>query len=220
MKKRTILTRTTALMLALMTAAFMLTACGSAAAEAPAEEAAETEETAEEPEAEEAEAEDEAAEEAVEPAASGDVAEPAKLEQEAEAETEEAGGANEAGLEDGVYDAVFTTDSSMFHVNEACEGKGVLTVENGEMTIHISLVSKNILNLYPGLAEDAEKEGAELLEPTTDEVTYSDGITEEVYGFDVPVPVIGEEFDLAIIGSKGKWYDHKVMVTDPVPQEG
>ena len=120
---------------------------------------------------------------------------------------------------DGVYDAVFTTDSSMFHVNEACEGKGVLTVENGEMTIHISLVSKNILNLYPGLAEDAQKEGAELLQPTTDEVTYSDGITEEVYGFDVPVPVIGEEFDLAIVGTKGTWYDHKVMVEDPVLKE-
>ncbi len=218
MKKRTILTRTTALMLALMTAAFMLTACGSAAAEAPAEEAAETKEAAEAPAEEAAEAEAEEAE--AEDAAAEEDAEPAEPEEETEAETEEAGGANEAGLEDGMYDAVFTTDSSMFHVNEACEGKGVLTVENGEMTIHISLVSKNILNLYPGLAEDAEKEGAELLEPTTDEVTYSDGITEEVYGFDVPVPVIGEEFDLAIIGSKGKWYDHKVMVTDPVPQEG
>ena len=41
------------------------------------------------------------------------------------------------------------------------------------------------MNLYPGLAEDAQKEGAEVLEPTTDSVTYSDGITEEVYGFDV-----------------------------------
>jgi len=29
----------------------------------------------------------------------------------------------------------------MFHVNEACKGKGTLTVENGQMTIHISLPS-------------------------------------------------------------------------------
>ena len=86
------------------------------------------------------------------------------------------------------------------------------------MTIHISLGSKKILNLYPGLAEDAAKDGAVLLQPTTDTVTYSDGMTEEVYGFDVPVPVIGEEFDLALIGTKGKWYDHKVKVSDPVAE--
>ena len=86
------------------------------------------------------------------------------------------------------------------------------------MTIHISLGSKKILNLYPGLAEDAAKDGAVLLEPTTDTVTYSDGMTEEVYGFDVPVPVIGEEFDLALIGTKGKWYDHKVKVSDTVAE--
>lgn len=123
---------------------------------------------------------------------------------------------NEAQLPDGVYTAEFSTDSSMFHVSEACDGKGTLTVKDGVMTIHISLGSKKILNLYPGLAEDAAKDGAVLLEPTTDTVTYSDGMTEEVYGFDVPVPVIGEEFDLALIGTKGKWYDHKVKVSDPV----
>ena len=125
---------------------------------------------------------------------------------------------NEAQLPDGVYTAEFSTDSSMFHVSEACDGKGTLTVKDGVMTIHISLGSKKILNLYPGLAEDAAKDGAVLLAPTTDTVTYSDGMTEEVYGFDVPVPVIGEEFDLALIGTKGKWYDHKVKVSDPVAE--
>lgn len=125
---------------------------------------------------------------------------------------------NEAQLPDGVYTAEFSTDSSMFHVSEACDGKGTLTIKDGVMTIHISLGSKKILNLYPGLAEDAAKEGTVLLEPTTDTVTYSDGMTEEVYGFDVPVPVIGEEFDLALIGTKGKWYDHKVKVSDPVAE--
>ena len=120
-------------------------------------------------------------------------------------------------LADGVYTAVFTTDSSMFHVNEAYEGKGTLTVKDGEMTIHVVLASKNILNLFPGLAEDAQKEGAELLEPTAEAVTYPDKSTGEAFAFDIPVPAIGEEFDLAIIGKKGKWYDHKVSVTDPVP---
>lgn len=122
----------------------------------------------------------------------------------------------QAELADGVYTAEFHTDSSMFHVNEACDGKGKLTVENGQMTIHISLASTHIVNLYVGLAEDAAKDGAELLQPTTDTVTYSDGTTEEVYGFDVPVPAIDEEFDLALLGTKGKWYDHKVSVTNPV----
>lgn len=120
-------------------------------------------------------------------------------------------------LPDGVYTAEFTTDNSMFRVNEAYEDKGTLTVENGEMTIHISLGSKNIVNLYPGLAEDAQKDGAELLFPTVDTVTYSDGWVQEVYGFDIPVPVLDEEFDVALIGKKGKWYDHKVKVSNPKP---
>ncbi|MBP3866459.1 MAG: hypothetical protein J6D25_01440, partial [Eggerthellaceae bacterium] len=47
-----------------------------------------------------------------------------------------------AALEDGVYSAKFDTDSSMFHVNEALDGRGELTVEGGKMTIHVSLVSK------------------------------------------------------------------------------
>lgn len=120
-----------------------------------------------------------------------------------------------AALEDGIYTAEFDTDSSMFHISEACDGKGTLTVENGEMVIHVSLASKNIVNLFPGLAEDARRDGAVLLEPTVDSVTYSDGITEEVYGFDIPVPALEEEFDLALIGTKGNWYDHKVRVTNP-----
>lgn len=127
--------------------------------------------------------------------------------------------AAEASLPDGVYTAEFHTDSGMFHVNEACEGLGKLTVENGRMTLHVSLASKSILNLYPGLAEDAQKEGAELLQPSTDTVTYSDGTSDEVYGFDVPVPALDTEFDLALIGKKGKWYDHKVSVTNPQPYE-
>lgn len=120
-------------------------------------------------------------------------------------------------LADGVYSAEFDTDSSMFHVSEACDGRGTLTVEDGQMTIHVSLASKNIVNLYPGLAEDAGKEGAVLLEPTVDTVTYSDGMSEEVNGFDIPVPALDEEFDLALLGTKGTWYDHKVAVTDPQP---
>ena len=118
-------------------------------------------------------------------------------------------------LEDGTYSAEFDTDSGMFHVNEANDGCGTLTVKDGKMTIHISLVSKKIINLFVGTAADAAKDGAKLLEPTTDTVKYSDGTTEEVYGFDVPVEALDQEFDLAILGTKGTWYDHKVSVSDP-----
>ena len=127
--------------------------------------------------------------------------------------------AETAALEDGTYTATFTSDSNMFHVNEAYEDKGTLTVKDGEMTIHVTLASKSIVNLFPGLAVDAKKDGAVLLEPTTDSVDYNDGTTGEAYGFDIPVPAIGEAFDVALIGKKGKWYDHKVTVTDPVPVE-
>ena len=173
----------------------LVTGCGGSKTPAAESEAA-TEAPAEEQEGTDAPAEEQTSDEA-----------------DAQEETEEKTAAAE--LEDGTYTAEFDTDSSMFHVNEACEGKGTLTVKDGVMTIHVSMPSKNIVNLYPGLAEDAQKEGAELLQPTTDTVTYSDGMTEEVNGFDVPVPALDEEFDLALIGKKGTWYDHKVSVSNP-----
>lgn len=120
-------------------------------------------------------------------------------------------------LPDGTYSAVFKTDSGMFRVSEALGNRGILTVKDGQMMIHVSLNSKKILNLFPGTAEEAKKEGAALLMPTEDEVTYEDGYTETVYGFDVPVPFLDREFDLALIGTKGKWYDHKVSVSEPLP---
>ena len=132
------------------------------------------------------------------------------------ASSDSASEANADVLEDGTYAADFTTDSSMFHVNEAEDGKGVLTVKDGQMTIHVSLTSENIQNLFQGSAEDAKKDGAELLQPTKDTVKYADGTEEVVNGFDVPVPALDEEFPLALIGTKGKWYDHMVKVSNPV----
>ena len=117
-------------------------------------------------------------------------------------------------LTDGTYSAKFDTDSSMFHVNEVYDGRGTLTVKDGKMTLHIVMPSQNIVNLFLGTAEDAQKDGAKLIQPTTEEVTYSDGSKEEVYAFDVPVEALEKEFDLALIGTKGKWYDHKVSVSD------
>lgn len=122
-----------------------------------------------------------------------------------------------AALPDGVYTAEFDTDSGMFHANEACDGKGTLTVKDGKMTFHVSLVSKKIVNLYPGLAADAEAHKTDWLLPTTDTVTYSDGTSDEVYGFDIPVAAVDADFQLAILGTKGTWYDHTVSISDAEP---
>lgn len=123
-----------------------------------------------------------------------------------------------ASLPDGVYTAEFDTDSSMFHANEACNGLGTLTVENGKMTFHVSLASKKIVNLYVGMAADAEDHKTDWLLPTTDTVTYSDGTSDEVYGYDIPVAAVDEDFQLAILGTKGKWYDHTVSVRNAQPK--
>ena len=123
-----------------------------------------------------------------------------------------------AALPDGTYAADFDTDSSMFHANEAFDGKGALTVKDGQMTLHVSLVSKNIVNLYVGTAADAASHEADWLQPTTDVVNYSDGTSEEVFGFDVPVQALDTDFQLAILGTKGKWYDHTVSVRNAEEQ--
>ena len=136
-----------------------------------------------------------------------------------EAATDDEVQAPALALPDGYYTAEFTTDGSMFHVNEAKDGKGILTVKDGNMTIHIVMPSKNVVNLFRGSAEDAQKEGAELIQPQLESVTYSDGTTEEVNSFDVPVPYLNQTFDLALVGTKGKWYDHKVSVSNAVPMD-
>ena len=117
-----------------------------------------------------------------------------------------------AALPDGVYTAEFDTDSGMFHANEACDGKGTLTVENGKMTFHVSLASKKIVNLYVGMAADADANKADWLLPTTD------GTSEEVYGYDIPVAAVDEDFQLALLGTKGKWYDHTVSIRNAEPK--
>ena len=122
-----------------------------------------------------------------------------------------------AALPDGVYTAEFKTDSSMFHASEAVDGMGTLTVKNGVMTFHVSLQSQKIVNLYLGMAADAPNHESDWLQPTVDTVTYSDGTSDEVYGFDIPVQAVDADFQLAILGTKGTWYDHTVSVADAQP---
>ena len=143
---------------------------------------------------------------------------PAQSESAAAAETPDTAEATPAAaLPDGVYTAEFKTDSSMFHANEACEGMGTLTVVDGKMVFHVSLQSQKIVNLYLGMAADAPDHEDEWLQPTIDTVTYSDGTSDEVYGFDIPVAAVDTDFQLAILGTKGTWYDHVVSVSNAVP---
>ena len=134
------------------------------------------------------------------------------------AATSEAASEAAATLPDGIYTADFETDSSMVHTNEACDGKGTLTVADGKMTFHVSLASKKIVNLYLGTAEDAPSHESDWLQPTTDTVTYSDGTSDEVYGYDIPLDAVDTDFQLAILGTKGTWYDHTVSVRNAEPK--
>ena len=212
------------LFLVLTACCVLFAACGGTGAQQSAEtpvsaevEATEAPAPAEEPAATEVPvpAEEPAATEAPVPAEADAAEAPAEAAEEPSAEEPETEG---AVLPDGVYQVDFDTDSSMFHINEAHKGKGVLTVRDGEMTVHITLASRKITLLYSGLAADA-KAADPHNEPTVDTVTYDDGDTGEAYGFDLPVPYLDEEFPCAILGSKSNWYDHMVSVSNPVPME-
>lgn len=126
-------------------------------------------------------------------------------------------GAGALALEDGVYAVDFESDGAMFHVNEVYGGKGTLTVSGGRGSVRLVMPSKNICALFLGKASDAKAEGAAVIEPTVETVEYPDGLAEEVYAFELPVPALGDEFDLALIGKKGRWYDHRARLANPVP---
>lgn len=126
---------------------------------------------------------------------------------------------NKTALEDGIYSAKFETDSGMFKINETKEGRGILTVKDGKMTMEIVLSGDGIVGLYEGLAKDAKNDEKNRIYCSKVTVKYDDGSEEEVNSFVIDVPVLDKEFDLALIGKKEKWYDHKVIVSDVKPVE-
>ncbi|MEI3521850.1 MAG: hypothetical protein V8Q40_12770 [Anaerosacchariphilus sp.] len=142
--------------------------------------------------------------------------ETAKTEETAEPEKADSEEAAAVTLEDGVYTADFNTDSSMFHVNEFYEGKGTLTVKDGQMTIHVVMPSKNIVNLYEGLAEDAQKDHAELLQADRRDCKFrrwyraGGGQCLRCTGTGT-----GRGIRSGADRNKGVWYDHKVSVSNP-----
>lgn len=122
----------------------------------------------------------------------------------------------EAPIEDGTYLVSVDTHSDMFKTNDADHEQGILTVKDGKMSVHIRLVSENIVYLYQGKSEVAKTlDEDQLIQPQEETVEYSDGYDEVVYAFDVPVPALDQEFDVAIIGRHGNWYNHEVTVSNP-----
>lgn len=125
----------------------------------------------------------------------------------------------ESALADGVYTVDVTTDGGMFRPNEALEGKGTLTVEGGRMTAHITLSGTGFSKLFPGSAEEAKKEGADVIDAVKDSVTYPDGFTDTANGFDIPIASLDEDLPFAAMGKKsGSWFDHTIRISNPVLQ--
>ena len=116
-------------------------------------------------------------------------------------------------LADGVYTVDVTTDGGMFRPNEALEGKGTLTVEDGQMTAHITLSGTGFSKLFPGSAEEAKKEGAAVIDAVKDSVTYPDGFADTANGFDIPIAALDEDLPFAAMGKKsGSWFDHTIRI--------
>lgn len=127
--------------------------------------------------------------------------------------------AAEDTLPDGVYTVDVATDGGMFRLNEVSEGKGTLTVENGRMTAHITLSGTGFSKLFAGSAEDAQKDGADVIDAVKDPVTYPDGFADTANGFDIPVAALDEDLPFAAMGKKsGSWFDHTIRVSNPVAQ--
>ena len=57
--------------------------------------------------------------------------------------------------------------------------------------------------------------GHQALPETVDEMFAQIAFYKKIGCEYLAVPYLDEEFDCAIIGTKGKWYDHKVSVSNP-----
>ncbi|MBQ6663119.1 MAG: hypothetical protein IJM69_06225 [Firmicutes bacterium] len=213
----------------LLIALLVLAGCGAGSNEKPAEEAAEEVEEATEEAAAETEA---AAEETAEEAPAEETAEKATEETPAEETAEEA--TEEAtsqvataeemttvdevvedwmvpitadSLNDGTYDVVCESSSSMFKI-AGC----TLTVENGEMTAVLTMGGKGYTYVYPGTGEEAA---------AADESAYiqREENAEGAHTFTVPVEALDKGLDLAAFSTKKeKWYERTIVFrSDSLP---
>ncbi len=193
------------------------------AAEEPAEAAEEPEEAAEEPEEAAKEPEEaagepgeiavETAEAAEEPEKAAEEPEEAAEEPEEPAEAEENKDFGEpvepAALAEGEYEVEVLSGSSLFRVENA-----VLTVEDGEMRVKMTMANKVYGELFLGRAAEAEGAGEEDVIPfETDE----DGL----FTFTIPVKALNEEILLSAWSIRlERWVDRLLIVSaDILPAE-
>ncbi len=191
------------------------------AAEEPAEAAEEPEEAAEEPEEAAKEPEEaagepgeiavETAEAAEEPEKAAEEPEEAAEEPEEPAEAEENKDFGEpvepAALAEGEYEVEVLSGSSLFRVENA-----VLTVEDGEMRVKMTMANKVYGELFLGRAAEAEGAGEEDVIPfETDE----DGL----FTFTIPVKALNEEILLSAWSIRLEhWVDRLLIVSaDSLP---
>ncbi len=104
----------------------------------------------------------------------------------------------------------------MFHASEAVDG---MDADGGKRHDDLPRQSAVPEDRQPvsGHGRRRPDHESDWLQPTVDTVTYSDGTSDEVYGFDIPVAAVDADFQLAILGTKGTWYDHTVSVSDAEP---
>ena len=88
------------------------------------------------------------------------------------------------------------------------------------MTIHVSLASKNIVNLFVGTAEAAQKgwsraAGAYHRSASPTATGQQRKCTVSIFRS----PLLMKSSPVALMGTKGTWYDHTVSVSNPIPAE-
>ena len=114
-----------------------------------------------------------------------------------------------ADVADGTYEVEVESSSSMFKITKA-----VLTVENGEMTVDLTLSGTSYLVLYPGTGTEA----------AADTEDHYIGYTEDAdgaYTYTIPVPALDQPFPCAAFSAKKEqWYDRSLLVrADSLPSE-
>ncbi len=120
---------------------------------------------------------------------------------------------NKLNLDDGYYMATLTSQDAKFQVNTRMKGLGNLIVEDSLGNISVTLNSNDITKVFVGTAQDAQKEGASVLEARTTKFNNSNGTSEVFNAFLIPVPDIEKEYDCAYFSTDNKWHDNKIKLS-------
>ena len=119
---------------------------------------------------------------------------------------------------DGEYTVAVTFGGgSMFKILPADEGKGKLTVENGDMSVYFRNSGQGYDYVYLGTKDEAVNDEANWIkyeEANITEVVDGVEITSKVHAFTVPVSALDTEIPLATRGQKsGNWNDYTMTVS-------